>query len=127
MSASFASLLEQFENADDDTVLLDALDTDYRDAWQLGDLDDGYAVLRYIRLRRREEGFDLLIEGLRHSDADLAGHAAALVASLLRENLDLGPELRAALEELRLRGPVEDALGQQALFFLDHQAKPRRP
>jgi len=102
--------------------VVDELAREYRDAWSLGDREDKYAVIDFVRQERLVSGYDLIAETMRVDDELLAMHAVAAALSLLMDGAQLDPGVGAALEDFGRRYPNSRVLSDAALRRLNGDA-----
>lgn len=115
----FANLYEEWVRARRTKrapVLEERLAATCREAWRNDASLDRVYVLYFVYDRKDQECADLIIEGLRSTDARVAAEAAT-IASVSRDGpLDLGPALRKFYRALVRRFPENDGIRPRELY-----------
>jgi|CXWL01.1.fsa_nt_gi hypothetical protein len=114
----FARLYEQWLS-DHDTEIERQMRESYRDAWVTGDDSDRSSVLHFILLTKEEAGADLVVEGLKSEDLNLARGAAAVASCVETYGFDLGPDIRRVFRDLVRRLPTQDVSRWTDLYERD--------
>jgi hypothetical protein len=73
----------------------------YRNAWRDGDGLERAFVMEFLYFPVRPEAADLVLEGLKSSDIRVIQSAVKVADLFMDEGVDLGPEIRPILENLR--------------------------
>lgn len=119
-SALYAEWLESLDR--EDPTLRKQLADRYRAAWAMGDREERYMVLDFIRRTRLNAGLDLVIEGLRIDDAGLATHAAAVALFLISQGVSFDVSIHSALHDFGHRFPNARVLSDSALRRIGESA-----
>lgn len=122
MREPLSSIYKSFRAGGPDAPLAKAeMERIYRSTWRSGSARERHLVLNFIFLSGQAQGFDLVIEGLRSSEPEVAETAIAATITLLSKGFDLGEGTRAALADFHARFPDWEPLSTAALKFLEER------
>jgi hypothetical protein len=88
-----------------DRAIENALATSVRDAWFTGDSNDRFLALHFLFDRDLQSNTDLVIEGLRDSDPEIAKEASIIITFMIRRAVPLDPGAADAIGEFNRRFP----------------------
>jgi hypothetical protein len=94
----------------DDTELNQRLTETYRDAWLAGEPLEQAFVLEFLFFPLRPDAADLIVDGLKSHERRVINSAVKAADLYMDKGVDLGPHIRAVLNDLRERVP--ERLGQ---------------
>jgi hypothetical protein len=118
----FASLYAEweFQHERNNADLAERLIRQYRSAWLSDDIENRFAALSVVFRLRLLDGFDLVRDGLKTEDRELAIHAATTACSLILHGYDLGPGIGEQLREFVMRYPDWEVVIHPALTKLEN-------
>ena len=100
-------------------ALAERLAATCREAWRNDASLDRVYILYFVYDRKDQGCADLIIEGLKSTDAEVAQRAATIVSVSRGGVLDFGPELRKSYRALVRRFPENDTVRPRELYGHD--------